>query len=440
MENRIPGHYYVEDFGAEGNGVTNDAAAIQAALDRCEAKGGGKVILSPGKTYVSGSLFLREKVELYLEKGSVLLASGRLEDYYRPNQENVDGDVNTFGMPVTMKPVYVFLYAKDADELSIAGEGKIDGNLWSFVKRIDQYYVTGDFYPRPTMIYVEHCNHISFRSITLQNAPFWSLHPAGCDDVLIQNIRIRNPRDVANSDGIDPDHCTNVRILGCHIVCADDCICLKNTSGNREYGDTENVVVSDCTLSSTSAALKIGTEGVCNFKNIRVTNCCISSSNRGISIQIRDAGNVENVIFSNISIETRRFSDWYWGCGEPIAITALNRDRTIPSGKINNIHFSNISCKGENGVFVSGNAQNRIQNISFDQIDITLCKTSKWNVGIYDLRPNPDTDSEFIRMKSPGMYLRYVDGGRISNCKITLPPENKEEFQGGILLEECSCI
>src|SRR5699024_12015387 len=67
-----------------------------------------------------------------------------------------------------------------------------DLNAYAFVGRVSQYYVTGDFYPRPTLIYVEHCNHISFTGVTMRNAPFWTLHPAGCDDVLISQIRILN--------------------------------------------------------------------------------------------------------------------------------------------------------------------------------------------------------------------------------------------------------
>lgn len=81
------------------------------------------------------------------------------------------------------------------------------------MKRASRYYFNGDFYPRPTMVYVEHCNHISFHDVTLQNSPFWTLHPAGCNDVLISNIRVLNPLDCTNSDGIDPDHSTNVRII-----------------------------------------------------------------------------------------------------------------------------------------------------------------------------------------------------------------------------------
>lgn len=133
------------------------------------------------------------------------------------------------------KPAYTFIHAKDADNFSITGQGAVDGNVYAFMKRASRYYFNGDFYPRPTMVYVEHCNHISFHDVTLQNSPFWTLHPAGCNDVLISNIRVLNPLDCTNSDGIDPDHSTNVRIIGCHVQCADDCICLKTTAGNNEY-------------------------------------------------------------------------------------------------------------------------------------------------------------------------------------------------------------
>ena len=196
----------------------------------------------------------------------------------------------------------------------------------AFVERKDQYYVTGNFYPRPTVIYVEKSNNITFKDVTIVDAPFWTLHPAGCDDVLISHIRILNPLDVANSDGIDPDHCSNVRIIGCHVTCADDCICLKTSKGNAEYGPCENIIIANCTLISTSAAIKIGTEGVGDFRNVIVDNCIISRSNRGLSIQIRDGGNVENVTYSNCIIETRRFCPDWWGTAEPIVITTFNRD------------------------------------------------------------------------------------------------------------------
>ena len=364
--------YRVADFGAKADDATNDAPAIQAAINACARAGGGCVVLESGKTYYSSSLILKSNVELHLERGSVLRAHRELSTYFRPNEGQKDTGVDRIGTPVTLKPSYAFLYAKDAGNIAITGPGTIDGSADAFVRRVSPYYVTGDFYPRPTLIYVEHCNHSTFSEVTLQNAPFWTLHPAGCDDVLIDRIRILNDLDVANSDGIDPDHSTNVRILGCHITCADDCICLKSSAGNMEYGPTENILIADCTLTSTSAAIKIGTEGTGDFRNVLVHNCVISRSNRGLSIQIRDGGNVENISFSNIIIDTRRFADCWWGCAEPIILTTHDRDEHTRSGHISNIRFFNITCDSENGIFLSGNGDNQIENVLFEHIQVLV--------------------------------------------------------------------
>ena len=336
--------YNVLNMGAVGDGKADDTKAVQLALDTANDNGGGRVVLPGGHTYYCRSLFLRANVELHLQQGAVLKATEDLGGYVRPNEQINDPKTAKIGNPVTGKPSFVFLYGFEAHGCAITGRGKIDCNGHAFVSRKDQYYVTGSFYPRPTAIYVEKSNHITFREFTVVDAPFWTLHPAGCDDVLIDRIRILNDLDVANSDGIDPDHCSNVRILGCHIECADDCICLKTSQGNAEYGPCKNIVIQGCTLVSTSAAIKIGTEGVGDFRNVLVSDCIISRSNRGLSIQIRDGGNVENVSYQNIMIETRRFCPDWWGTAEPIVLTTFNRDAQTKSGRIKNVRFFNVTA------------------------------------------------------------------------------------------------
>ena len=403
--------YDVANYGAVGDGAINDVKAIQSAIDDCYANGGGTVVLESGKTYYSDSIQLKKNVELHLQKGSVLRATSDINGYIRPCKMINDPKTALVGNPVTGKPSFVFIYGYEADGCSITGEGTIDGNCYSFVKRKDQYYVTGDFYPRPTTIYIEKSNNISFRDITVTNAPFWTLHPAGCNDVLISHIRILNPLDVANSDGIDPDHCSNVRIIGCHVTCADDCICLKTSKGNAEYGPCENIVISDCTLTSTSAAIKIGTEGVGDFRNVVVSNCMISKSNRGLSIQIRDGGNVENVTFRDCTVETRRFcSDW-WGTAEPITITCFRRDENTVAGHIKNIRYYNITTKGENGVLIYSSPENPVENVVFENCNIQLQKTSKWDCGLYDLRPCIDHGIE--ASDNSAFFIRNAKNVRI---------------------------
>ena len=420
------------DFGAAADGLTDDGDAIQKAIDCCAAEGGGTVVLASGRCFYSHSVSLRKNVELHLQKGCVLKASSDIGSYIRPCETINDPKTALIGNPVTGKPSFAFIYAFDAEGCSITGEGTIDGNCYAFVERKSRYYVTGNFYPRPTMIYVEKSDHFTVRDVTLKNAPFWTLHPAGCSDVLISNIRILNPLDVANSDGIDPDHCKNVRIIGCHIECADDCICLKNSKGNAEYGPCENIIISDCTLTSTSAAIKIGTEGIDDFKNVIVSRCIISRSNRGLSIQIRDCGSVENVSFTQIMIETRRFcSDW-WGTAEPIAVTSLRRDETAEPGRITNVRFSDISCRGENGVLVFAGRSGLIEDISFENVQVRLEKTGKWECGAYDLRPGIDFD--ILKKKNSCFFIRNAGNVRFLNCRASA--SEHESFAGEYDIQE----
>ncbi len=434
--------YNVLDFGAKGDGIQNDAPAIQAAIDACTAAGGGQVVLEGGHTYYSSSIILKSNVDLHLEQGSLLKAHADITTYFHPNGAEA-GNAAVSGAaavdrPVTLKPSYAFLYAKDADNFSITGQGAIDGNVYAFMKRVSPYYFNGDFYPRPTMCYVEHCNHISFTGITMQNSPFWTLHPAGCDDVLIQGMRVLNPLDCTNSDGIDPDHSSNVRIIGCHVTCADDCICLKSSAGNMEYGPCRNIIISGCTLTSTSAALKIGTEGTGDFENVIVDNCIVTGTNRGISIQIRDGGNVRNVSFSNIIIETRRFADCWWGTAEPIVITTHSRNEGVPSGHISNIRFYNITCDGENGVFLSGADGNHIEDVLFENVRVTLRKTSKWERGLYDLRPGFGQGIE--KMVSPGFLMRRADKVTLRNCSVSFAGEDVSDFGEAVRCHECTGV
>lgn len=408
-------YYNVKNYGAVCDGVTDDGDAIQKAIDDCHKNGGGTVILEAAGTYYSHSIALKENVELYIQKGAVLKASSDIDSYIRPCNTINDPKTALVGNPVTGKPSFAFIYGYKAHGAVMSGEGTIDANCYAFVERKDQYYVTGNFYPRPTAIYIENSDHITVKDVTIKDAPFWTLHPAGCDDVLISNIRILNPLDVANSDGIDPDHCTNVRILGCHVTCADDCICLKNSKGNSEYGKCENIVISGCTLTSTSAAIKIGTEGINDFRNVIVSNCVISKSNRGISIQIRDCGNVENVSFSDIMIETRRFCPDWWGSAEPIAITSFRRDENTVCGSIKNVRFRNITCCGENGVLVHSAENNPIKDLTFENVQVTLSKTSKWNCGIYDLRPAIDVG--ITESKNSCFFIRNAENVTIEKSK-----------------------
>ncbi len=383
--------YNVHDYGAVGDGSHNDTAAIQAALDACSQNGGGRVLLNGGRVYRSGTLILRSYVDLHLEMGAVLKGSDCLDDYSLSG-----GSINPAGLSAPTyenceyngAPTLYFIYAKDCEYISISGSGKIDGNEEIFYGTVTPWHIDGSFYPRVPLLFLEHVEHLTIRQVTLTGSAFWTAHLVGCDDVLIEGIRILNNLKMANCDGIDPDHCRNVRIVGCHIECADDCIVFKNTSGAMKYGPCENITVSDCTLISTSAALKFGTESEALFRNITVQNCNISRTNRGISLQLRDKGSIENVTFSCLNIDTRQFSPaHWWGKAEPIAVTALRRREDTRLGYIRNITFENINCISENGILIYGDETSSISGIHFKNISVALTKKTDWPKGARDLRP-----------------------------------------------------
>lgn len=423
-------HYNVMDFGAVGDGSHNDTAAVQAAIDTCHENGGGKVILEGGHTYRTGALILRSYVEFHLEMGAVLKGSDNLEDFNLPGRQTAAPE--HLAQPTYVdceyagQPSLYFIYAKDCEYVSITGPGKIDGNEEIFYGTVTPWHIDGSFYPRVPLLFLEHIEHLTITQVTLTGSAFWTTHMVGCCDVLIDGIRILNNLRLANCDGIDPDHCKNVRITNCHIECADDCIVFKNTAHAMQYGSCENIVVSGCTLISTSAAIKFGTESEAPFRNIIVQNCNISRTNRGISLQLRDKGCIENVIFSNINIDTRLFSKVYWwGEAEPIALTAVRRKDDTQVGTIHNVTFSHIYCTGENGILIYGDKECNIRDIIFEDVTLHLTKRTDWKKNLHDLRPCQD--NTILEGSLNAVFARNAKSVTFNNLKVAVD-ENMQEY------------
>ncbi|MCF8262686.1 MAG: hypothetical protein K9J12_18050 [Melioribacteraceae bacterium] len=424
--------YNIEYFGAVGDGVSDDAPGIQNAIDACHENGGGRVIVPSGKTFLAGPFSFKSNVELHLEGNARILANPDKSVY------------TTSAFKYNKTEGTIWIGGENADNISITGTGSIDGDATKFMDGEDpaafRLPECDDVDIRPHLLTWIGCNNVTIRDVTFKNATYWCLHLVGCVDVLINGVRILNNLKIRNCDGIDPDHCKNVRISDCYIESGDDCICLKNRREYEEFGDCENITVTGCILKSTSCAIKIGSENVNTIRNVVMDSCIIYSSNRGIGIQNRDEGNVENLIFSNMIIQSRLFDDVWWGKAEPIYITSFNRNdvkrRFSPDGiqknvgKVKNIKFNNIFCEGESGVFIAGSDNNVPENISLTDVKIRIDKTTKYKGGVYDRRP---CDVEgIIEYPIAGIYVNRAKNVSIKYCSLEWGENVGESFGSAI--------
>lgn len=418
--------FNVTGYGAKGNGVTDDAKAIQRAIDACSAAGGGSVIIPSGKTFMAGPLHLKSNVDLHLQSNSVLLAnpdeSVYTESAFRQNRGE--------GM--------MWISGKDIQNISITGRGRIDGNGVAFMGReLDDSYelkpVT-DFDPRPHVLTLVNASNVKINGVTIANSAYWTIHLVGCYDVAISDISLLNNLKIRNGDGIDIDHSRKVRISNCFIESGDDCICLKNRREFEEYGPCEDVVVTNCIMTSRSCAVKIGSENMDAIRRVLFDNCIITKSNRGIGIQNRDEGTVSDITFSNMTVDCRLFSDVWWGKSEPIYVTSYPRARgnhkdagwRFPKGatqgacgEVANIRFIDIYSTSENGIFLGCDEPGKIRNVTLDNIDLTLLKPAQYEGGVFDRRPCEGEG--FIKAPSSGIYTENIENLNINRLNIHRP-------------------
>ncbi len=418
------GVYNVLDFNAVGDGSTDDAKAIQEAIDYCSSHGGGTVLIPSGRTFLCGPVHLASDVELHLAPNSRLLANPDESIYHESAFRANEGE----GM--------MWISGKDLKNVSVTGSGCIDGNGISFMgKELDDSYelkpVT-TFDPRPHVLTLVNVDKVEIRDVTIANSAYWTVHLVGCNDVSITGASVLNSLKVRNSDGIDIDHSTNVRIADCNIESGDDCICLKNRREFEEYGSCHDIVVNNCTMVSRSCAIKIGSENMDSIYNVLFNNCIIRDSNRGIGVQNRDEGTVSNVVFSNMIVDCGFYSDVWWGKSEPIYVTSYPRavgnhkdaGWRFPKGategrcgEVSDIWFINILCDSENGVFVGGDQPGKVNNIHFDNCNIKLARHTDYPGGIYDKRPC--VGDGFINDGTYAFYLNTASDIFIDNCSFS---------------------
>ena len=419
--------YDIVAFGAKNDTTVLSTNAIQQAIDRCAADGGGRVVV-PAGMYTTGTLVLRSHVDLHLETGATLYGSTRLEDY-RPMKTSYVS-LRTWG------PTVQLIFADNVCDVSISGRGTIDGRGAAFEK----LSWNDEGITRPHLLRFIQSRDISVTDVTLRNSGCWMQHYLACDRIQIRGIKVFN-RNNYNNDALDLDGCHDVVVSDVMADSDDDAITLKSTSPRL----CENIVIQNCIISSHCNAIKLGTETNGGFRNINIANCVVKPSEdqssqffgdpskRGtsaISLEIVDGGVLENVHVSDIVAE---------GTESPIFIRLGNRARGYAEGvpvekvgRIHGVHLSNITVNnaGRTGCSITGLPGHPVEDIWLS--DITIHQQG----GCQQIDiPSDEKEKDYPEatmwgpLPAKGFFVRHARHVTFRNIEITTTlPDGRPEF------------
>jgi len=347
-----------------------ETARFQAEIDRVAAAGGGRVTVPKG-VHPCGTLSLKSNVELHLEEGAVLLGgdSASCYDDAIPARE-----VYSYAGAVTNTSTRkAFIYAEGATNIAITGKGAIDSQGPKFFDH--NTVLWGCFWAkppcmRPRMVVFLDCRGVRLEDATFKDCPVWTMWLRRCADITVSRIRIEAEPKMINSDGIDFDGCRNVRVGDSVIRTGDDCLVLRAIRKGVPDGVPvvcENVVVSNCVLSTPCQGVRIGCPSDDTIRNA-VFRDIVFTGNNGIFAdqqpQYLERGNrgrirVSDLLFENWKIDCRGF---------PISVVA---HKGVVPGDLGRMTFRNFDIRSAKPITVKGNAEVKVHDITLEDIRIS---------------------------------------------------------------------
>lgn len=419
----------VKDFGAHGDGEHDDTNAIQCAI---MASPKDSRVLVPDGIYKISSIFLKSNLTLELAKGAVLSAfterekfpvlPGVIENY----EENDEYNLGSWeGNPLDMFSAIVT--GINVENVVITGEGIIDGNA-SFENWWKDVRVRKIAW-RPRLFFINHCKNITMHGITVQNSPSWTLHPYFSQDLKFIDVKIKNPANSHNTDGLDPESCTNVLVLGVYISVGDDCIAIKSGKiymGKKHKIPTSNMIVRQCCMRDGHGAVTVGSEIAAGVKDVHIIDCLFMNTDRGLRVKTRRGRGKDSVLddisFENIDMDnvmTPFVVNSFYFCDpdgkteyvaskEPLPVD----DRT-PS--INRLLFKNINAKNCHvaGAYIYGLPEQKIGRVTFENIDVTYAADAKSGVAAMMLGCDEASRKGIVVNNIKELVLKNV---KISGC------------------------
>lgn len=365
----------IKNFGAIGDGKTVNTEIVQSAIDTCAKAGGGKVVIEDG-TFVTGTLILRDNINLYIDVTATLKAATNPEDFPEISDEEAS---HVDSKKLTRWSNSCFIFANECKNISITGKGCIDCNGSEFVELRDKNDKCGLVYKQKRKtnpgraIFLTGCENILVEDLTFKDAPAgWMFWIHDCDFVHFTKCNIISDVHHPNSDGIHINCSRNVTVSDCNLICGDDCIIVRaNSASLKENKPSEKVTVTNCNLTSYASGIRLGWTNDGVIKNCTFSNITMTDTSYGIGISLpapaikdgnissadvgREATLVENISFNNIVMDKiTRY---------PIEIIIADGQQLVDS--IRNIYYSNIHSKSMLMPQIVGTKEHKIENIRF---------------------------------------------------------------------------
>ncbi|MBO5051968.1 MAG: hypothetical protein J6D31_07205 [Clostridia bacterium] len=413
-------------YGAIGDGKTINTKAIQSAIDAVSQAGGGRVTI-PAGCFVSGTIWLKDYVELHLESGAVLKASADFADY---NAE--DAYPQNFGSINEGWCGCHLLIAHRKKNVSITGFGKINGSGNAFTEEphpMEEFaYIWAYGFarekdkekrrPGQMLCFVE-CEHVRVLDVTMENAPAWTCFFHGCSCVTIRGIHIFNERYAANTDGLDIDTCRYVTISDCLIDTGDDAIAIRCDAARLQNGMTtcEHVTIANCVLASSSSVVRLGV-GIGEIRHVVISNITIPRGgiafNLITSYSARGRALLSDILVENVIAEN---------VGYPIRLQERNQ-AFIRHVVFRGLRFKTFSC-----LSMIAESTGAVSDITVKDVEMEIV-------------PPPFLPCK-IAAEQHGdvpVYLYRAARVRFENVRVNIPQALAHEWKDMTYIAECADI
>lgn len=434
----------VRDFGAVGDGVTLDTAALQAAILCCPKDG---TVLIPRGVYLTTPLFLKSNMTLQLAEDAVLLGVTDRNQYpVLPGVVQSEDEKDEYylgsweGNPLSS--FASLLTGIQVNNVDIIGPGVLNANA-------DQ----GDWWQRPKvkrkawrprMLFFNQCSNIRVQGITLKNSYAWTVHPFYSSNISFLDIRILNDPDSPNTDGIDVEACDDVKIYGVVISVGDDCIALKSSKiymGTRLKMPTSKVKIRNCLLKRGHGAVVIGSDVSAGARDICACQCVFQKTDRGLRIKTRrgrgELSVVDRITLKNIQmdlVDTPFVVNMFYCCDPDGHSEYVSSKLSFPvnelTPRVGRLVCEDITCRRCNtaGIFLYGLPEMPIESVIFQNVRISFAEDARAEY--------PAMMDQIEPVKKLGMFARNVKKLMLIDVKINGYEGQKTNFKSIGDLEE----